>query len=317
MPRQHALQRKRRLISCAFRCALLVLAWCLNHVSLALAAPPCEVISGRCPVPLTADSARGLALGTGVRATAMSTSAIAYNPAALVVGRVYQLEANSDWMPDRGTFALGGAIVDSSTSSLAAGLALRGFMSGDAGFGGIDGRASLAFALSDAISLGVTGRYVSVEYSHPKLDPGLPRSLTVAKGFTMDASLRIAPIPSVQLFVGGYNFLDRSSVYLPVMVGGGAGVSLGDIGVIGADVLVDLTTYKDSSVNVGGGLEILAGGVVPLRIGYSYDTKREQHTISGGLGYTDKAVGLDLSLRQDMGGAGDTRAMLAIRFYVH
>jgi hypothetical protein len=81
--------------------------------------------------------------------------------------------------------------------------------------------------------------------------------------------------------------------------------------------LVDVTSVKKNDVIIGGGAEIFAGRAVPLRAGYSYDTQRNQHTVSFGLGYTDRSIGFDLSLRQQIGGMGDTRLMGAFRFYVH
>jgi hypothetical protein len=217
-------------------------------------------------------------------------------------------------MPDLQTVALGGAVIDSSTANLAAGLSLRGFLGGRSSIGGIDGRLALAFPLSDAISLGVAARYINVNRDDGTL---MAKELHAAKGFTLDASLRVAPVPTVQLYFGSYNLINLDSVYTPLILGGGLGFSLGDIAVVSADVLCDLTSYSSTDVTVGGGLEILAGGTVPLRAGYSYDTKRSQHVMSLGLGYTDRTMGLDLSLRQDLGGIGDTRLMGAFRFYVH
>ena len=276
------------------------------------AAAPCDAAGKQCPQALNAESARGLALGTGARATAISTSALAYNPAALAVGRLYHIEGAVDYMPDRHTVALGGAIVDSSTSRLAAGFSLRGFLSGDDGIGGIDGRLALALPFSEAVSIGVAGRYLSAKHTDKTLDLGNP-----AKGFSLDASLRVAPVPMLQLHVGGYNLINYDSAYAPLMVGGGAGVGIGTVAVLGADLLVDLSSYRTADVIAGGGIELLAGQAVPIRAGYSYDTKREQHAFSAGFGYTDAAVGIDLSFRQDIGGAGDTRLMGAFRFFMH
>jgi opacity protein-like surface antigen len=244
----------------------------------------------------------------------MSTSALAYNPAALVVGRVYHVEGNFDYMPDMHTVALGGSVIDSSTAQLAAGLSLRGFVGGNGAIGGIDGRIAAAVPLSDAISIGVAGRYINA-----RRDDGtfVEPSLYAVKGFSLDASLRIAPVPTVQLYFGTYNLISHNSVYTPFTLGTGAGVVLGEIAVLSGDVLFDMTSYKSTDVTVGGGLEILLAGSVPLRAGYSYDTKRDQNVLSLGLGYTDRSLGLDLSLRQDLGGAGDTRLMAAFRFYVH
>jgi opacity protein-like surface antigen len=257
-----------------------------------------------------------LALGTGVRATAVSTSALAYNPAGLAVGRLYHVEGIVDYMPDMKTVGLGGAIVDSSTSRLAAGVAFRGFLSGNTGLGGFDGRLGLGFPLSDSISIGLTGRYLNVKRDGDMVAE-LPASSREVKGFTMDASLRVVPVPMLMLYAGSYNLISLDSVYTPLLLGGGAGVALGTIAVLGADVLVDMTSYDKAAVTAGGGAEFFAAQVVPIRVGYSFDVKRSQHTLTLGLGYTDRSVGLDLSLRQDLGGESDTRVMGAFRFFVH
>jgi opacity protein-like surface antigen len=231
------------------------------------------------------------------------------------LGKLYHIEGSVDYMADLKTVALGAAVVDSSTARLAAGLAFRGFVSGQGGLGGIDGRLGLAFPFSDAVAIGLSGRYINVESEAGK-DAGFARSQRLVKGFTMDASLRIAPIPELQLDIAAYNFINRESLYAPIMIGGGASVALGEIGLIGADMLVDLTSYDSADFIVGGGVELLAAQIVPVRAGYSYETLREQHTLTLGLGYTDRAVGFDISLRQQLGGGGDTRIMGAFRIYV-
>jgi opacity protein-like surface antigen len=312
--RRHSWQR--RVCSAAtvlFMCAAVLPQTVLpQNVS---AAPPCDALGKACPLPMNAESARGLALGTGQRASAMSTSALAYNPAGLVSGKLYHIEGVVDYMPDLKTVALGGAVVDSATSRVGAGLGVRGFL-GSGGVGGIDARLGLAFPFSDAVSLGVTGRYMNVNNAMPSVD-GVARSARLAKGFTMDAALRVAPIPELQLQLGSYNFINLDSAYAPVLVGGGGAFAVGEIAALGADILADITSWKGADFTIGGGAEIFAGRSVPIRAGYSYETKRTQHTLSLGIGYTDNSVGADISLRQQLGGGGDTRIMGAFRFYVH
>ena len=311
------------LLACIASIVLVV-----GHARHAHANAPCDGVGKACPRAINAESARGIALGTGLRASAISTSALAYNPAALVLGKAYHIEGLVDYMADMKTVALGGAVVDSSTSRLAAGLAFRGFLSGDDGVGGIDGRLGIAFPLADAISIGLTGRYISVSQS-VLINDGVTRSVSLAKGFTLDASVRIAPIPQLQLHFGSYNLIRLSSelgltpgappvsdVIAPLVLGGGLSITLADIAVIGGDVLFDLTSYSTAATTLGLGTEILIANVVPLRAGYSYDIKRTQHVLSLGVGYTDRSVGFDLSLRQDLGGIGDTRVVGAFRFYV-
>jgi opacity protein-like surface antigen len=233
-----------------------------------------------------------------------------------VVGRLYHVEGLVDYMADMKTVALGGSIVDSSTSRMAAGFSFRGFLSGKDGVGGFDGRVGLGFPLSDAISVGVSGRYINARREGDAV-AALPESLRSVKGFSLDATLRVVPIPMLMLYGGGYNLIGLDSVYAPLTFGGGVGVTLGNIAVLGADVLVDMKSYDSAAVTFGGGLEVFVAQVVPIRAGYSYDNKRSQHTLTLGLGYTDSSLGLDVSLRQDLGGEGDTRVLGAFRFFVH
>lgn len=263
---------------------------------------------------LHSDTARGIALGTGVRASAMSTSALAYNPAALVLGRLYHLEGNIDYSSMYSGAALGAAVVDSSTSRVGAGIAFRGFLSGDVGVGGIDGRVALAVPFSEMVSAGIGGRYLSLAY-HNVTDAGRKTKTELVDGFTMDASVRVQPIPSLSIEAMALNFIDLSSAVAPVMLGGSIAYTAAAIATFGLDTLVDISTFDSAGVLIGGGVEFLIANVMPIRLGYSFDTKRELHTLSGGVGYTDRSVGLDLSVQQQLSNEKDTRVMGSVRYY--
>jgi hypothetical protein len=270
-------------------------------------APCANIDATSCPLPINAESARGLALGTGLRASGVSTSALAYSPGAIAAGKLYHLEGNVDYLADPSTVALGGAAIDSSTSQVGAGLALRGFLSGDDGFGGLDGRLALGLPISDAISIGLLGRYIDIEHKP---------SGSGADGFTMDAGLRIVPTQGLQLDLTAQNFIDLDSPYVPTLLNASLAFAAGESLSLGIDVLTDMTSFDNAGVTVGGGIEFLAGQSLPLRAGYMLDVERELHVVSGGLGYTDNQMGLDLSLRQQVSGGDDTRIMGAIRYYV-
>lgn len=303
-----------RISARIFACACVLLP--ALAASRAHAEPPCADAERDCPLPLHSDTARGIALGTGLRASAVSTSALAYNPAALVLGKLYHIEGSVDYNSAWSGAALGAAVVDSSTSMVGAGIAFRGFVSGDKGVGGIDMRAGLAFPFSDAVSLGIGGRYIDVSYSDPDL-PRDEREVTLVEGFTMDASLRVMPVPSFQLALLAANFIDRDSPYAPVLLGGGASFTAAQMVSFGIDTLFDVSSFDSAGVTIGGGVEVLLVQVAPLRLGYSFDTKRDLHTLSAGAGYTDRQVGLDISLQQQLSREHDTRIMGAFRYYVH
>lgn len=268
-----------------------------------------------CPRAMAAETPRGLALGTGVRAAAISTSALAYSPAAVSLGKLYHIEGNVDYLVDAKTAALGAAVVDSSTGKLGAGVGLRGFLSGDANgsFDGLDGRLALALAVSDAFSIGLGGRYIDLSQDQSASDKG---SQEVAQGFTMDASVRVSLAGGFQIDVAALNFVDLGSPYVPVMLTSGVAVAVGSELSLGVDLLTDLSTFENAAFTFGGGLEYLAGNAVPLRAGYDFDITRKIHEIGLGLGYTDRQLGLDIGLKQGVSGGSDTRIMAAIRYYV-
>jgi hypothetical protein len=295
----------------------LALSIALLITSGAQAAPPCGGRGSSCPVALNSDTARGVALATGQRASAMSTSALAYNPAALVLGKLYHLEGSVDYIPAFNTVALGAAVVDSSTSKVGAGLAFRGFIPGEEGAGGIDVHGALALPIADPLSVGIGLRYVNLTHEET-LASGVSRDATMVEGFTMDASIRIQPAPMIQLAAVAVNFIDRESAYAPVLLGGAAALSIAGIVNLGADLLFDISSFNETGVIFGASTEVLIAQIVPLRIGYGFDAERELHTLSGGAGYTDRTVGVDFSIQQELSeGHDDTRVMGAFRYYVH
>ena len=277
--------------------------------------------------PIAAETARGIALGTGMRAASVSTSALAYSPGALALGNLYHIEANVDYMTAFETVALGAAAVDSSTSKIGAGIGLRGFLSGDDGYAtdygydlnGLDGRLGVAFALSDAFSIGVLGRYINVSTETEDND-----DVELVEGFTMDASLRIVPTDGLQIDIGALNFIDLDKPYVPVMITGGIAIAAVESLSFGVDVLTDVSSFDNPQVTVGGGIEYLGGNSVPIRAGYSFDVARELHALGVGIGYTDQRIGLDLGVQQQLNKSGEdprvgheTRILAAVRYYVH
>jgi len=278
-----------------------------------------EIDKVDCPKPVAAETARGLGLGTGVRASAISTSALAYSPGALSLGNLYHIEGNVDYMSELKTVALGAAVVDSSTSKLGAGVGLRGFLAGEGGLNGLDGRIGIALSLSDAFSIGLGGRYIDLTSDVADGDDTI--EVKLARGFTMDASLRVIPTPGVQLDIGALNFIDRSSPYVPTTLTGSLAIAVGDAMSAGADVLADMTSFEKPGITLGLGGEYLGGNTIPVRAGYSVDLARKIHAIGLGIGYTDQQLGLDIGLHQELERPGpaepETRIMGAVRYYVN
>jgi len=283
-----------------------------------------------CQEAISAETTRGVALGTGLRASAISSSALAYNTAALPLGGLYHIEGNIDYQPSNEVVGLGAAVVDSVTSKLAAGISFRGFISSAdtsddkrRDFDGIDLYLGLGYPLGDAVSLGIAGRYNNFWRSDVRgvdeWDVEITEDDTLAKGLNLDAAFRIMPASNLQFALLAYNVVydKRDTPYVPVLVGGSFSFNLDKYATLGIDGLADVTSFDGVQFLVGGGGEYFVSGVVPLRLGYRFDTGRKAHDVTGGVGYTDTHFGVDLSLRQRVAGGDETRLMAALRFYVY
>ncbi len=276
------------------------------------------------------ESLRGVALGTGSRASAVSTQAQAENPANLTGGGVYHLEAFIGYQPAFKRLAYGGAVVDSMTSRLAAGISARG-ITGDNEAGdnsGWEGRIGLGFPFGDMFSIGIAGRYSKLTVSDDRAVPEtklpvgsqeVPDRTFKLNAFTLDGALTLRPIEVFSISALGYNLIDTESPLAPLMVGGAAAFSLAGQLSLGGDVLVDMNTHKSFNgpkLQVGGGAEFLASGLIPLRAGYLFDQGRKQHAITGGVGFVDANFGLQVSLRQVVSGGKESTIMGALQYFV-
>jgi hypothetical protein len=143
-----------------------------------------------------------------------------------------------------------------------------------------------------------------------------------AEGITVDASVRVSPFPGLHIAALGYNLIDHGSSLVPRLVGGSASYTIEDMVTIAFDGLADLSTftYLDGSLRpealFGGGVEVFVSGV-PIRAGYSFDTGRDIHYVTAGLGYVAEQFGVDLSWRQQVAGDDDTWLLLGFRYFVH
>jgi hypothetical protein len=133
----------------------------------------------------------------------------------------------------------------------------------------------------------------------------------------MDTSLRLQPVEMLHLAFLAYNVIDRDSEYVPVTLGGSSSLVLGNAFNIGADCLVDISTFDKAQYLLGAGLEYVSGGTLPLRLGYAFDSGRETHAITAGIGYVGDKFSADLALRQQVAGGDATRVMAGVRFHVY
>ncbi len=268
------------------------------------------------------ETTRGMAMGlTGSRASAASTSALQYNPANLALARVYHIEAFAGYRPQSTRFEFGASLVDSFSAPIAMGVSYRYILGNGAyGHAGMEGRVGVAVPLGDAFAIGVSGRYVSFWREGPR--PEGDNRGPYAEGITVDASVRVTPIPGLHIAAIGQNLIDFGSPLVPRLVGGSASYTIDNVFTIAFDGLADLSTFYNPDASLrpealfGVGAEFFTGEI-PIRAGWGFDTGRSIHYITAGLGYTRPEFGIELSYRQQIVGDDDTWLMLSGRYFFH
>lgn len=263
------------------------------------------------PVESRLETPRGMGLGMAGSASGMGSSAIAYNPAALATGRIYHLDTVVGYQGRDGSWSVGGTAADSVSNRLASGFSFRGLVGGDEeALGGIDARLGFGIALSPTVAIGVAGRYFRLT------QPGqADEAETEDKGFTLDASLLFRPTDGLAIAILSHGLIPTDTGLVPMQVGGGISYSVGGMFTLASDCLVDLSTFENASVLAGAGLEYLAGDVAPVRVGYRYDSGRDQHFLSGGLGYVQQQYSADIGVRHPLSGEGGLELSFALRYH--
>jgi hypothetical protein len=263
------------------------------------------------------ETARGMAMGLGARASATSTSGLAYNAAGLSIGRLYHIETGAGYEPSAGRFYASGSLIDSHSGPVNAGVNFRYVHgNGQNGHGGFDGRIALGVPIGEQFALGLTGRYVSFWRE------GQEGASPWAEGITFDASIRVTPTPGLHIAALGYNLLDLGSPLTPMQVGGSISYTIDGRITLAVDGLADLSTWENADGTIrpealiGGGFEFFTGEV-PLRAGYVFDSGRNTHFVSAGVGWMNQQLGADISIRQQVTGDYHTWLLATFRYFVH
>jgi opacity protein-like surface antigen len=271
---------------------------------------------------------RTAAMGGALRAFSNSLEALQNNPANLAATRVYHIGGGAQFWTDANRQSYGVSIVDSvvSRSHLAGGVSANWLFQDPDGVDRHDLDARLGFALpvSDKLLVGASLHYLDLsEEGYPRGRAVVPPSVassgldgeSIVKDITFDAGISIRPASGLALSLVGQNLTDPGHGFLPLLFGGGVGYGT-SLFTAEVDLVADFTTYEDTSLRGMAGLEFLAGGQYPIRLGYRYDDGQGTHALSGGLGYVAREFAFDVSLRRVLGDEATTAFFIGLKYHV-
>ena len=266
-------------------------------------------------------------MGGALRAAGNGTTAPFLNPANLALTRVYHIEAMGQLTPEYGRQVYGGAIVDSTTSKVAGGVAVTGGFLDPKGpdRSWLDVRLALALPIGENFFIGLGGRYLKLtengdgplgksKVSGGLKDPSGGRFALVNIP-TFDAGLTVKAGDIVYIGLSGQNLTFPSNSYLSTKIGGGVAVATKDF-TIEADGVADLNSYKNPTARVMAGGEYLLIDHIPLRLGYRFDQGAKSHALSGGVGYTSREFSIEASVRRTLVGPNATMIFFGVAYFL-
>jgi hypothetical protein len=234
--------------------------------------------------------ARSLAMGGAYRAVATSNDAIYLNPAGVALGQKYALDGNFALNPETDLRHWSVSVVDSKTTTLAAGLSytsLRGHGAEGATKGSVT-HLALGLPMADVGAIGFSAKYLSFDRPDP------------TNAITGDVGLLVRLAGRLSAAAVAYNVVDVASTEAPF--GAGFGLSYGDdlSFRLAADLALDLSREDDTPATVHAGGEYLLAGVLPVRVGFRRDLDRDVNHVSGGFGFVSPTFGADVAYVQSL-----------------
>jgi hypothetical protein len=254
---------------------------------------------------------RTLALSASV-GTATGNDGLWVNAGALAARRRYEGETGV-FIERRGsenvTQLIGGSVVDSITSAVAAGFSYRRSMEGD--YQGNVYHLALAGPIAQRFFLGVAGKWLSLD--GPEVD-GASQDMSA---LTVDAGFLFQVTSFVSIGGAGYNLVPIENTAV-APTGAGAGIDVGSERAfhVVADWRIDFDRGDGSTNRYAAGAEYLLGGLMPLRGGWTYDETLDTQWWSAGVGLVTKDVALDVGYRQSLDASSARMFSAAIRLYV-
>ncbi len=233
------------------------------------------------------ETARSIGMGGAQRGIADQLDAIYVNPAGMVAKKQYIIGGNFAWQQDAKVYQPSIAIIDSATTSFAAGLSYGYERRDSAAIGVMNiNRVALALAydIGGYIAIGITGKYLQYDRDHPfrmsptalaaagQLEYATPNPAVggvAALGhiksndtFTGDLGIMVTPLKIVTISLVGYNLIPLNCKDFPGKVpqtcpnnelaplGMAAGIGVHIMGLeADADVLLDFWSVRNALTN--------------------------------------------------------------------
>ena len=251
---------------------------------------------------------RALGMGGALRGAATGDAGPMLNPSGMSLARAYAVEGSYQLTNGETAHRPHVSVVDSTSGfNIAGGLYYTYLTSKpnvSSQVSGHEAGASLAVPFGQRLSVGGQLKYFRlVDEYVGEADAMRPDQRT--RGFTFDLGATVRPHDVLTLGVVGYNLADKSAPAAPLAVGFGAGLMPLPGLLLGADAVIDFTTYDDTRGNLTsymGGAEYSTTNGLALRAGGGRNGQRASSYVSGGVSAVSEMAALDIGFSRDLSG---------------
>jgi len=247
-------------------------------------------------------SSRAISMGGALRGGMLLNDAIYLNPASMAQTKKYALDAHTVFNPSKDiNLGYNVSVVDTRSSKVAAGLAYTGgqWKVGDESKYQHIFHLALAQAISDLVSVGLTGKYALIDQEEDRKTQ-----------FNADFGVHIQPGELKKLFQVGvtvHNILKDDEEDFPREIGIGTKITPFPFLSITADLV---KPFSASEIMFGTGLEYIHKSGLSARGGFKFDKREgEDSTYSLGISYFVEAFGVGYAFRNRIDNEVQTHAL--------
>lgn len=271
---------------------------------------------------------------TGVRSTSMggthrgvgtSNDTLYLNPAGMAVASRYSLDAAYAYSGFDELNRFNASIVDSKSGPVAGGIGYT-LIQGDSS--GLDARVSrfngaLAYALGDALAVGLTLRHVRGALSDQRDEDGarVRRDVRLWNG-DIGISAQLGSLGLGFVYQNALSADDDEEAFAPRTVAGGFSYTSGSL-VLAGDLTAEIDDDDDAEFGFQTGAEYFLQNTYAFRFGYRYEPfvrgdgrEDEESILSGGAGYITGDGAIDLGFFRSLDRSQNWSLLASVRVFI-
>lgn len=277
------------------------------------------VLSGTVAHAQTYQGARPLSLGEAYRSLASGNEATYYNPAGIsLFMQRYNMDLGWSFNPDGGLHYFNGSILDTVTSPPLGAVFGFTYFLGDQTLPRGDKTPDRRELQGYRLDLGISypfARQLLWGFDVKFLNLDIDTRESAIYAVTGDMGFIWIMSKYVRAALVGHNLVPIGRDDVPPQ--SAASVTFGrESNFVGTtDVVVNFISKDEVKVQASAGLEFMAGEILGLRAGYTYDQIPDAHFVSGGVGLIAPRVGLDFGYRQNLTYTDDRWFALVLRIF--